>query len=136
MKAGWLGAQTCLLLTAMACLAAAGVRGAAEAALAGAVALIFFATGQAVQIISIAMSSTFGLGLTLASYVVRVVGLGLVYLWMQGRPGLLDSAGRWSLLAGFLTTTAGWLAGVLVRARRQRVSVFDAEYVPPPGWEG
>lgn len=106
-----------------------GRAGLLGAAVGFACVVIFFGIGGAIELVATVMANVSGLVLTLASYVVRVVGLGL------GLKLITDAAGSalhtgW-LCAGVIATVVGWVGLLVLAASRQRVAVYDAPYVVP-----
>ena len=87
---------------------------------------IFYAVGQALEVVATEMEPTQGLGLVLLSYAVRVVGIA-AGLWgilslEQVAPRISDG---W-LVASVTATVLGWVTGVVVVASRQRVPIYDS----------
>lgn len=113
-----------------------GVSGLITAALGFAAVIIFYAIGQALEVVATEMEPMQGMGLVLASYGVRVVGIA-AGLWAILS---LDSvAGHvvdvW-LVVSVTATVLAWVTGVVVVASRQRVPVYDEEYRAPDENEG
>lgn len=113
-------------------LAVAGVPGVLGAALGFAIVVIFFSIGQAIEIIACELEPVQGMGLALISYAVRVIGIGVGMWFIMGLPAVESRLDRAWLMAGVTATTFSWIAGVLIVASRQRVPIYDAEYVVPP----
>lgn len=98
-----------------------------------AVVVLFFSIGQAIEVVALELPGITGLSVVLASYAVRVLGIGAMLNWI-----LSDESRQLSpvwLGIGVVATVIGWVAGVVLVASRQRVPVFDHDYHPPPGWE-
>ncbi len=100
-------------------------------ALGFAVVVIFFSIGQAIELIACEMDPVQGMGLALVSYAVRVIGIGVGMWFLVGHPAVEPNLDRNWLMVGVTATTFAWIAGVLVVASRQRVPIYDAEYVAP-----
>lgn len=127
--AGLVGGHSLGLLAIGLGAALAGRAGLFGAAVGFACVIIFFGIGQAIELVAGVMANVNGLVLTMTSYAVRVIGLGL------GLKVITDAAGGslhagW-LFAGVTATVVGWVGMVVVAAARQRVPVYDTEYVVP-----
>lgn len=112
-------------------LAIDGADGALTVILGFAAVVIFFVIGQFIEIIACEMDPIRGMGLVLVSYALRVAGV-TAGLWLvfsmpalEGR--ILDG---WLLLS-MTATVFSWVTGVVLVASRQRVPIYDAEYVAP-----
>ncbi len=95
------------------------------AALGFAAVVIFYAVGQALEVVATELEPTQGLGLVLTSYAVRVIGIA-AGLWgilslEQVAPRISDG---W-LVASVTVTVLAWVTGVVVVASRQRVPIYD-----------
>ncbi|MGO1384237.1 MAG: hypothetical protein ACTHWA_00715 [Arachnia sp.] len=112
-------------------LALDGASAAITVALGFAAVVIFFSIGQAIEIVACEMDPVQGMGVALASYGVRVVGIGAGMWFLLRHPAVepLISPG-WLLLA-VTGTVIAWVTGVVVVAARQRVPIYDQEYVAP-----
>lgn len=112
-------------------LAIDGADGALTVVLGFAAVVIFFVIGQFIEIIACEMDPIRGMGLVLVSYALRVAGVtaGLWFVFsmpaLEGR--ILDG---WLLLS-MTATVFSWVTGVVLVASRQRVPIYDAEYVAP-----
>lgn len=104
-----------------------------SALIGGALVIVFFSVGQAVELVAVTMASMMGLVATLFSYLVRMILLG-VSLSIVLRIGGGRVGPEW-VFCGVVCTVIGWVTGVVVVAARQRVPVFDHDYQPPPGWD-
>ncbi len=105
--------------------AVAGRAALAGACLGFAAAVIFFSVGQAIEIIACELDPVAGLGVVLASYAIRVVGIGAGMWLVLGHPrlgSLIDA--RWMAVAVVVTVIA-WTTGVVLVASRQRVPIYD-----------
>lgn len=118
-------------------LAIGGADGAVSAALGFAAVVIFFSVGQFIEIIACELEPVQGMGLALVSYLVRVVGIGVGMYYILYNPAVAPHVeGGWLLLS-MVATVIAWVGGVVLVASRQRVPIYDAEYVPPAaGGEG
>lgn len=117
------------LMAAMAALVLAGSSGLVSAVIGLAVVVIFYSIGQAIEIIALELPGFTGLSIVLASYAVRVIGIGfLIWAVLTAGRGVLSEG--W-VVAGVVAAVLGWTTGVVVVAARQRVPVFDHDYQPP-----
>ena len=116
-------------------IAAAAILGDAGAVLSAvlgfAAVIIFFAIGQWLEVIACELDPVQGLGLAMVSYVVRVIGIGAGLWLILSHPSVAPQVSGGWLLLSVTTTVFSWLAGVILVASRQRVPVYDQEYVPP-----
>ena len=112
-------------------LAVAGGAGALSVALGFAAVVIFFSIGQAIEIVACELEPVQGMGLALVSYAVRVIGIGVGMWFIMSIPAVDAGLDRAWLMAGVTATTFSWIAGVLIVASRQRVPIYDVEYVAP-----
>ena len=112
-------------------LALGGVPGVLGAALGFAIVVIFFSIGQAIEIVACELEPVQGMGLALVSYAVRVIGIGVGMWFIMSIPAVDAGLDRAWLMAGVTATTFSWIAGVLIVASRQRVPIYDVEYVAP-----
>lgn len=126
LKGGLLAAHLALCAALFLGWIVAGVAGLATAAIAGAITLIFFVTGQGVQVIASEMVNTFGLLLVLSSYLIRVVVMGWLLALASSSSELSSALLPVPLMLGVLGTVAGWVLGVLLTSTRQRVLIFDS----------
>lgn len=101
----------------------------------GAVVLAWCLVGQLVDAVALRLASHAGLLLTLTSFVVRAIALGLLLVWFGTAPEVQDALPPVWLAVGGLAVAVGWPAGLLALHARQRHPVYDAEYQPPPNWE-
>lgn len=108
-----------------------GVDGALTVLLGFATVVVFFSIGQAIEIIACELQPVQGMGLALASYAVRVIGISVGLYFLLSIPALADRiSGGWLLLSVTASTFA-WITGVVLVASRQRVPIYDADYVAP-----
>lgn len=102
------------------------------AALGFAAVVVFFSVGQWLEVIACELDPVQGMGLALASYVVRVAGITAGIWAITTVPAIAPHiVGGW-LVAAVTVTVLGWVTGVVLVAARQRVPVYDEEYAPPP----
>ena len=114
-------------------LALDGAPAAITVALGFAAVVIFFSIGQAIEIIACELDPVQGMGVALASYAVRVVGIGAGMWFLLGHPAVEPFISRGWLLLSVTGTVVAWVTGVVVVAARQRVPIYDDEYIPPIG---
>ncbi len=124
LAAGAAGGAVALLGCLLGWWLAAGAAGAFSAAVAGVVAIGFFAVGQAVQALVADLEPAVVLLVALVSYLGRVVALGAL-LWLAlgdpGRFGLLPVP----LVLSASVVVAGWLGAELWAFSRLRIPVYD-----------
>lgn len=95
------------------------------AALGFAAVVIFCSVGQAVEVVACELEPIKGLGVVLASYAVRVVGIGAGIWFVTSHPQIGPATdGNW-LAAAVIATVLAWTTGVVVVASRQRVPIYD-----------
>ena len=114
-------------------LALGGAPAAITVALGFAAVVIFFSVGQAIEIIACEMDPVQGMGVALASYAVRVVGIGAGMWFLVGHPAVEPFISPGWLLLSVTGTVIAWVAGVVIVAARQRVPIYDTAYVAPIG---
>lgn len=112
-------------------LALGGRDAAVTAALGFAAVVVFFAIGQWIEVIACELEPTQGMGLALASYVVRVVGIGAGLWFILGHPAVAPHVVKGWLLLSVVGTVVAWVSGVVWVASRQRVPIYDRDYVSP-----
>ena len=112
-------------------LAVAGTSGAISVALGFAAVVIFFSIGQAIEIVACELDPVEGMGLALASYAVRVVGIGAGMWFLLGHPAVKAHIEPGWLMLAVTGTVVAWVSGVVLVASRQRVPIYDNEYVAP-----
>ncbi|RMB58843.1 hypothetical protein EAX62_12015 [Tessaracoccus antarcticus] len=112
-------------------LAVAGGSAAISVALGFAAVVIFFSIGQAIEVVACELDPVQGLGLALASYAVRVVGIGAGMWFLLGHPAVKPSIEPGWLMLAVTGTVVAWVGGVVLVASRQRVPIYDIEYVAP-----
>ncbi len=112
-------------------LALGGGSAAITVALGFAAVVIFFSIGQAIEIIACELDPVQGMGLALASYAVRVIGVGAGMWFLLGHPAVEPHIVRGWLLLTVTGTVIAWVTGVVLVASRQRVPIYDVAYIPP-----
>ncbi len=110
-----------------------GTSAAMTVALGFAAVVIFFSIGQAIEIIACELDPVLGMGVALASYAVRVVGIGAGMWFLLGHPAVEPLISRGWLLLAVTGSVVAWVTGVVVVASRQRVPIYDEDYVAPSG---
>ena len=134
-KGGLVGSHIALVMSVVASLVIWGPRAAGNAAVASAVTIVFFASGQAVEVVATELANATGLIVTISSFALRAAALGVV-LWLAMGSTTADAALHPAgLMTGALSTTLGWVGGVVWVGRRQRVQVYDTAYTPPEEWD-
>ena len=128
-----------LVLAAIGAGVARGHLGVANALVAGAVVLLFFGSGQGVQLLAGQAGGPLGLGIVVMSYAARVGLLALLLLAAMRHAAVeryLDGPG---LIAGTLATTLGWVVGLIWAERHSRVPLYVSQLTSsraderPPG---
>lgn len=95
------------------------------------VVIVFFGIGQAIEIVACELEPTAGMAVVLASYALRVIGIGAGMVALQQIPAIADLiAPRW-LAISVCGCVVAWLGGVIGVAVRQRVPIYDKEYFAP-----
>ncbi len=87
--------------------------------------VIFSAIGQAVEVVACELDPVVGLGVVLASYAIRVTGIGAGIWWITTHPRLGPATDTRWLAAAVITTVLAWTTGVVLVAMRQRVPIYD-----------
>ncbi|RRD50559.1 hypothetical protein [Arachnia propionica] len=88
--------------------------------------VIFFSVGQAIEVVACELDPVQGLGLVLASYALRVTGIGAGLWYLLGHPAIGPAIDPGWLAAAVIATVLAWTTGVVVTAARQRVPIYDA----------
>lgn len=114
-------------------LAIGGTDAAITAALGFAAVVIFFSIGQYIEVIACELDPVQGMGLALVSYMVRVVGIGAGLWFILGHPAVEPHVQKGWLLLSVVATVVAWITGVVVVASRQRVPIYDTDYIAPTG---
>lgn len=114
-------------------LAIGGADAAITAALGFAAVVIFFSIGQYIEVIACELDPVQGMGLALVSYMVRVVGIGAGMWFILGHPAVEPHVEKGWLLLSVVATVIAWITGVVVVASRQRVPIYDTDYIAPTG---
>jgi hypothetical protein len=102
-----------------------GTVGMLSALIGAALALVYYAIGQGVQIQYADATPTVLRAASIWSYVVRVVALGALLAAALQWPSLLASLDTRALFAGIILGVLGWLTGLILRFRTLRIPVFD-----------
>ncbi|MDO5066313.1 MAG: hypothetical protein Q4D96_03415 [Propionibacteriaceae bacterium] len=87
--------------------------------------VIFFSIGQAIEVVACELEPTQGMGIVLASYAIRVTGIGAGLWFLLGHPVIGAAIDRGWLAAAVVVTVLAWTTGVVLTAARQRVPVYD-----------
>ena len=88
----------------------------------GVTTLVFFASGQAVQVLTAAAAAAVALAAALGSYLIRAAGVAVVLIVAQ--PFAADAANP-VLVPTMIAVVVGWLAAEIWTFTRLRVMVFD-----------
>ena len=112
-------------------LAVAGGAGALSVALGFAAVVIFFSIGQAIEVVACELDPLQGMGLALSSYAVRVIGIGAGMWFLLGHPAVEPHILRGWLLLAVTGTVVAWIGGVVLVASKQRVPIYDHDYIAP-----
>ncbi|MEZ5085536.1 MAG: hypothetical protein R2722_04545 [Tessaracoccus sp.] len=112
-------------------LALGGTDALLTAALGFAAVVVFYAIGQALEVVASELDVMQGMALVLVSYAVRVVGIAAGLWFLLGLEAVAHRVEDGWLLLSVVGTVLGWVTGVVVVASRQRVPVYDEEYQPP-----
>lgn len=108
-----------------------GFSGLLTAALGFAAVIIFYAIGQALEVVATEMDPLQGMGLVLVSYGVRVVGIAAGLWGILSLDAVAEHVIDVWLLVSVTGTVVAWVTGVVLVASRQRVPVYDEEYAAP-----
>lgn len=131
MVGGLVGGHAVGLLIIAAALLFGGEGAAVTAALGFAAVVIFYAVGQAIEVVAAELPDFQGLGLVMVSYVVRVVGIAAGLWFILELPSVSPIVREGWLLLSVAGTVLAWVAGVVTVGFRQRIPVHDTEYHPP-----
>lgn len=112
-------------------LALGGTDALLTAALGFAAVVVFYAIGQALEVVASELEVMQGMALVLVSYAVRVVGIAAGLWFLLGLDAVAPRVEDGWLLLSVVGTVLGWVTGVVLVASRQRVPVYDEEYQPP-----
>jgi hypothetical protein len=128
---GLVGGVAAALISAVVFTLLHGMPGLASAALAAGMVLFFYAVGQLVMVLFADAGARTLMLVSMTSYTLRVVLLGLLLLSYNNNrdawPSLVP-------MAVFLTTVAvvvGWLVVEILVFSRLRIGAYDTEYVGP-----
>lgn len=103
----------------------AGGRALVGALLGFAAVVIFFSIGQAVEVVACELEPVQGMGIVLASYAIRVAGIGAGLWFLLEHPTIGPAVDAGWLAAAVIVTVLAWTSGVVLTASRQRVPVYD-----------
>lgn len=131
MLGGLLGGHIAGLAVFGAALIFGGPGAAMTVALGFAAVVIFYAVGQAIEVVAAELPDLQGLSLVMVSYAVRVVGIAGGLWFILDLPAVRSSLREGWLLLSVVATVLSWVSGVVLVAARQRIPVFDSEYHPP-----
>jgi MFS family permease len=108
-----------------------GTRGLGSAAFGAALVLFFYAVGQLVMVrLADAGARTLLMG-SMASYVGRVVILGLILLIFSQNAHSWTWLDTKALFVAAIAVVAGWIVIEMVVFSRLRIAIYDTEYEPP-----
>ncbi len=110
--------------------AATGTDALLTAALGFAAVVLFFSIGQAIEVVACELDPVQGMGLALASYALRVVGIAAGLWAILSLPALEGRVSDGWLLASVTVTVLAWITGVVLVASRQRVPIYDHDEDP------
>lgn len=108
-----------------------GADAALTAALGFATVVLFYAIGQAIEVVACELAPIQGMGLVLVSYAVRVIGIAAGLWGVLSLPPVAEKVSEGWLLLSVTGTVLAWVTGVVLVAARQRVPVYDHAYEPP-----
>jgi predicted alternative tryptophan synthase beta-subunit len=104
----------------------------AAASITSAVALAYFGIGEGVNHFCRRSQTGWGLGISMASTVFRLLGIAGL-LWWMGRSGVFDDAAqRLGMAVAVAVAVAARAAGECLGEIRRRVPAID--YQPPADW--
>ena len=129
---GWHGG---LALAAIAGIIMSGAVGLFSSLIGAALAVVFYAIGQGVQMQYADAPPRTLRAASIVSYVVRVSLLGGLLYAALSWPAVMAALDTRGLFVGVVLGVVGWLTGLVVTSRKERVPVFDApdpaRYDPP-----
>lgn len=108
-----------------------GTRGLGSAALGAGMVLFFYAVGQSVMVAFADAGARTLLLVSMASYVGRVVVLGLILLIFSSQADAWTSLDPFALFIAAIAVVAGWIVVEIVVFSRLRISVYDQPYEGP-----
>jgi hypothetical protein len=119
---GWHGGAAAAVVVG---LLLGGTVGMLSALIGAALALVYYAIGQGVQVQYADAEPRVLRAASLWSYLVRVVAMGgLLWATLQW-PSVLASLDTRGLFAGIVLGVLGWLTGLVLRFRKLRIPTFD-----------
>lgn len=110
-----------------------GVRGMLSSAGAAAIVLLFYAIGQYVMVRSADAGARTLMTVSMASYTVRAIVLGLVLLVYEDNRDAWTALVPIAVFATIIAVVVGWLVVEIFVFSRLRIGVYDTEYVAPEG---
>lgn len=110
---------------------AEGTRGLGSAGFGAALVLFFYAVGQLVMVRLADAGARTLLSGSMASYVGRVVILGLILLIFSEHAHSWTWVDARALFIGAIAVVAGWIAVEMVVFSRLRIAIYDTDYQPP-----
>ena len=122
---GALGGHIGLFLAVGAFLIFDSPRAAAWAAIAGAVTILFFVIGHAVQVAFADADPKAVLVATMASYIIRVTALGMVLAVVLANADGFASMHRVAVAVATISVVVTWLAAEIATYARLRVPIYD-----------
>lgn len=125
LKGSLLLAHAALVACLGAALVIAGGAGLANAAVGGALVIFFFAAGQGVQLLASELDPRTGMGVTLTSYAVRVVLLGLLLAAAMRSERVAELFHPTIFFASVVVVLVGWLTGMFVAYSRLRIPLVE-----------
>ncbi|MCA0294909.1 MAG: hypothetical protein LCH96_06265 [Actinobacteria bacterium] len=125
LAAGAAGGHTALGLCVVAFGITGGTAGAISAALAGILAIAFFTIGQAVQVLVADADPRTVLTAAVASYILRVVGLGALLALALANAERLTAMNPTAVAVSTIAVVLGWLGVEIWAFSKLRLPVFD-----------
>lgn len=102
-----------------------GTIGMLSALIGAALALVYYAIGQGVQVQYADAEPRVLRTASVGSYIVRVLVLGALLAAALQWPSVLAALDTRALFVGIVLGVLGWLTGLILRFRKLRVPVFD-----------
>ncbi|HET9871040.1 MAG TPA: hypothetical protein VFP89_00415 [Propionibacteriaceae bacterium] len=128
---GILGGVVAAVVSTIGFWVADGSRGLASAALASGLVLFFYAVGQLVMVLFADAGARTLLLVSLGSYSMRVVLLGLVLLSYNTNRADWPQLSPMGIFVTTIAVVVGWLTVEVFVFSRLRIGVYDAEYKDP-----
>lgn len=108
-----------------------GTRGLGSAALGAGMVLFFYAVGQLVMVRFADAGARTLMLVSMASYVGRVIVLGLILLIFSKQTGAWSWLDTRTLFIGAIAVVAGWILVEIVVFSRLRIGIYDQPYEGP-----